>query len=381
MIKKWISIVLAAAIFAAADFSCFGALAVPDVSAQSAILLCAENGEVLFEKDAYEQLPMASTTKIMTSLLLCESGRLSETVEVSALAATEGTAMGLRAGDQIEMRSLLYGMLLSSGNDAANAAAIALSGSIAAFAEQMNQRAAEIGMQNTHFTNPSGLPDDNHYSTAYDMAILAREALSNPVFAEVCAAKESEVYFGNPPTAHTLTNHNRLLSTYAGVTGIKTGFTKAAGRCLVSSCERDQLTMIAVTLNAPDDWNDHANLFDYGFSRCKALVEPIQTPSAQIPVVGGSVSAVAARGEAKIRTVLTDGKKGGAITVRLYHDPFLYAPVAAGQVVGNAKIYVNGFLLDEIPLTAQADCPVVEDTESVSFVRQMWERIKQFISS
>ena len=373
MIKKWISIVLAAAIFAAADFSCFGALAVPDVSAQSAILLCAENGEVLFEKDAYEQLPMASTTKIMTSLLLCESGRLSETVEVSALAATEGTAMGLRAGDQIEMRSLLYGMLLSSGNDAANAAAIALSGSIAAFAEQMNQRAAEIGMQNTHFTNPSGLPDDNHYSTAYDMAILAREALSNPVFAEVCAAKEAEVYFGNPPTAHTLT--------YEGCTGIKTGYTKKSGRCLVTAAERNGIHLIAVTLNAPDDWNDHANLFDYGFSRCKALVEPIQTPSAQIPVVGGSVSAVPARGEAKIRTVLTDGKKGGAITVRLYHDPFLYAPVAAGQVVGNAKIYVNGFLLDEIPLTAQADCPVVEDTESVSFVRQMWERIKQFISS
>ena len=383
MMKKWISLILAVAIFAAADFSCSGAsVAAPEVSAQSAVLFCVENGSVLFEKDAYERLPMASTTKIMTSLLLCESGRLAETVTVSERAAsTEGTAMGLRSGDRVTLRTLLYGMLLSSGNDAANMTAEALAGSVDSFAAQMNVRAAQIGMLDTHFANPSGLPDENHYSTAYDMALLARESLRNPVFADICAQQEAQVTFGNPPAAHTLTNHNRLLSTCTGVTGIKTGFTKAAGRCLVSSCERGGLTLIAVTLNAPDDWNDHAALFDYGFSLCKAIKTQYQTKTIQVPVAGGMTSSVAVAGSSELIQILSDSGETDEISVALYHDPFLYAPVRRGQMIGTAKIQINGFILDEIPLIAQSDCPIAEhrDNPWTAFFERIEERLEQFI--
>ena len=206
------------------------------VGASAAIVMEAQSGEVLFAQNIHEQLPMASTTKIMTALLTLERQDLQEefTVDDTAI-LTEGTSMGLQKGDTVTLYALAVGMLLSSGNDAAGAAAVRLCGSLADFAREMNRRAASLGMNNTHFVTPSGLDAEDHYSTAYDMALLARAALQNPLFAEIVAARRLTVWYGQPPYARSLLNHNRLLSLYGDAIGVKTGFTKKAGRCLVSA--------------------------------------------------------------------------------------------------------------------------------------------------
>ena len=222
--------------------------------AKAAVLMDAQTGRVLFAQNAGLRLPMASTTKIMTALLTLEQGGLDNYFQVDSDAIrVEGSSMGLQEGDSVSLRALAYGMLLASGNDGANAAAVRISGSIPAFVERMNARAAEIGMADTRFATPSGLDDPGHYSTAYDMALLAREALQNPLFAEICAQSKAVVQYGNPPYNRWLTNHNRLLREYPGTIGVKTGFTKASGRCLVSCAERDGVRLIAVTLGCPDD--------------------------------------------------------------------------------------------------------------------------------
>ncbi|MCI8554242.1 MAG: D-alanyl-D-alanine carboxypeptidase, partial [Clostridiales bacterium] len=203
------------------------------VSASSAILYEPELGRVLYEKDIHTPRPMASTTKIMTALLGLE--RCAPETEITvpdAAVRVEGTALGLRGGDKITMRDLITGLLLVSGNDAANTVAYAVSGGIPAFAEEMNRRAAEIGMKDTTFVTPSGLDEGEHSSSAYDMALLAAEAMKNELFADICARQSAVVSFGNPMREISIRNHNRLLSLYDGAVGIKTGFTKKSGRCL-----------------------------------------------------------------------------------------------------------------------------------------------------
>lgn len=203
------------------------------VSARSAVLMCANNGEVLYSKNSGERMPMASTTKIMTSLLAIEAAVPDMEIKVTHdMVAVEGTSMGLREGDSVSMRELVYGMLLQSGNDAANTVAVALGGSNEGFARMMNERAREIGMNDTNFVTASGLDSGEHYSTAYDMALLACESISNPEFAAVCSSKTARLTYGNPPYARTLRNHNRLLWSDDSVIGIKTGFTKKAAAAL-----------------------------------------------------------------------------------------------------------------------------------------------------
>ena len=232
------------------------------VGAAAAIVMEAESGEVLFAQEIHRQLPMASTTKIMTALLTLEQPNLQQefTVDETAI-RVEGSSMGLRQGDTVTLYALAVGMLLASGNDAAGAAAVRISGSMKAFVAEMNRRAASLGMNNTHFVTPSGLDAEEHYSTAYDMALLARAALQNPLFAGIAASRRMTVSYGQPPYARSLLNHNRLLSLYGDAIGVKTGFTKKAGRCLVSAAEKDGVRLICVTLNCPDDWNTHAALY------------------------------------------------------------------------------------------------------------------------
>ncbi|MCX7658505.1 MAG: D-alanyl-D-alanine carboxypeptidase, partial [Oscillospiraceae bacterium] len=215
------------------------------VSAASAVLIEAQTGKVLYAKNENEKRPMASTTKIMTALICLESGNLDEQFVVDSSAIkVEGSSMGLVEGDIVTKRSLCIGMLLPSGNDAANAAAIKIAGSFEKFAEMMNERAVKIGMLNTHFVTPSGLDADGHYSTAYDMALLAREALKNPDFKAICSQKNIKLSYGNPPYDRWLKNTNKLLTYYNGCIGVKTGFTDAAGRCLVSATERNGVCLI-----------------------------------------------------------------------------------------------------------------------------------------
>ena len=253
------------------------------VSARSAVLMCANNGEVLYSKNSGERMPMASTTKIMTSLLAIEAAVPDMEIKVTHdMVAVEGTSMGLREGDSVSMRELVYGMLLQSGNDAANTVAVVLGGSNEGFARMMNERAREIGMNDTNFVTASGLDSGEHYSTAYDMALLACESISNPEFAAVCSSKTARLTYGNPQYARTLRNHNRLLWSDDSVIGIKTGFTKKSGRCLVSAAERDGVVLVAVTLNAPDDWNDHLAMLEYGFARWKTA--PLEFPQSNLSV-------------------------------------------------------------------------------------------------
>ena len=348
----------------------------PEISAQSAVVLTADTGTVLFEKDGHTPRPVASTTKIMTALLALEAAqeRGDPLVDITQeMVAVEGSSMGLQAGDSISLTGLAAGMLLASGNDAANAAALYLDASLESFAARMNQRAAVLGMEDTHFVTPSGLDGEDaqglgHLSTAYDMALLARAALEDQAFRQLCSSPSLAVEFAEPVKRVTYTNHNKLLTQYQGCVGVKTGFTKEAGRCLVSAAERDGALLIAVTLNAPNDWEDHAALLDYGFTQ----VEPYQLAGGDVrltvPVVGSPVEAVSLRGSNGGEVTLPLGQ--GAQVERVVHAPkFLYAPVEAGEQVGEICWYLEGQLLGSAPLTAADAAPLQEKAPS------LWERL------
>ena len=348
----------------------------PEVSAQSAVVLTADTGTVLFEKDGHTPRPVASTTKIMTALLALEAAQEQgdPLVDITQeMVAVEGSSMGLQAGDSISLTGLAAGMLLASGNDAANAAALYLDGSLESFAARMNQRAAALGMEDTHFVTPSGLDGEDaqglgHLSTAYDMALLARAALEDQAFRQLCSSPSLAVEFAEPVKRVTYTNHNKLLTQYQGCVGVKTGFTKEAGRCLVSAAERDGALLIAVTLNAPNDWEDHTALLDYGFSQ----VEPYQLAGGDVrltvPVVGSPVEVMSLRGSNGGEVTLPLGQ--GAQVERVVRVPkFLYAPVESGEQVGEICWYLEGQLLGSAPLTAAGAAPLQEKAPS------LWERL------
>ena len=233
----------------------------PQVSAKSAALLDGTTGECLCEKNGDQRALIASSTKIMTGLLVCEAGDLDRTVTVPETAAgTEGSSMYLKSGETLTRRELLYGMMLHSGNDAALTLAISVSGSEAAFVRQMNRRACALNLTQTHFANPHGLDSGENYSTALDLVRLAQAALQNEQFRAVVSTKTITC------AGRTLTNHNKLLWRYDGCIGVKTGYTRHAGRILVSAAERGGRMLIAVTISDPDDWRDHVSLLDYGFA-------------------------------------------------------------------------------------------------------------------
>lgn len=318
------------------------------VSAQSAVLMCANNGEVLFSRNADKQLSMASTTKIMTSLLALEAAAPDTEITVTKeMVSVEGTSMGLLPGDSVSLGELVYGMLLQSGNDAANTVAYVLGGSPEGFAKLMNERAAEIGMKNTNFVTASGLDNENHYSTAYDMALLACESIKNHEFASICSQKSARLTYGNPPYARTLTNHNKLLWKYEDAIGIKTGFTKKSGRCLVSAAERDGVILVAVTLNAPDDWNDHISMFEYGFSKCEGVVLGCDMSDIMLNVAGGIKTQIPVELLYSPQWIADE-----SCNVRLLIKPVVYAPVEKGDIVGTAVFTSGNNIIAEVPVLA-----------------------------
>lgn len=345
----------------------------PGTSAQAYLLMDADSGKVLAQRDAQTALPMASTTKIMTALITLEQRNLDEYFVVDSDAIrVEGSSMGLTEGDQVSLRALAYGMLLSSGNDAANAAAVRISGSIEKFTKLMNRRAKEIGMNNTSFVTPSGLHDEQHYASAYDMALLAKEALQNKDFLEICSSAKAKVCFGNPPFDRWLSNHNRLLRYYDGCIGVKTGFTKAAGRCLVSAAERDGVRLICVTLNDPNDWMDHTALFDYGFSLVREQTVAPELSEKSVPVVGGTAQqvSVVSPSPGVIRTI----GENQQITQQVVHNPFCYAPVMEGDVVGNVNFLVEGRIVASVPLVA-GETVERNITEIIPPKKHWWETL------
>lgn len=351
--NRILSICLVFSLLCLCVFTGFSCQAAPEVSADSAILMTADTGMILVEKNAFEERPIASTTKIMTAMLALEYPALDEwfTVDENAI-QVEGSSMGLRPGDQVTMRGLVYGMLLSSGNDAANAAAVKISGSIPAFVDKMNAKAQELGMKHTHFATPSGLDKgEEHYSTAYDMALLAKEALKNPDFVQICSSKTAQVEYGNPPYKRWLKNHNRLLKEYPGAIGVKTGFTKKAGRCLVSAAERDGVRLIAVVLNAPNDWSDSKALLDYGFSSVSDVKLDVDFSQSSIHVVGGAKGDCQVQAQDSFSVSLPIDKESDIVR-KVYLDPFYYAPIEMGEEVGYATYQLNGEIIYSIPLYA-----------------------------
>lgn len=315
----------------------------PVISAKGYVLIEATTGRVVASQNEHTKLPMASTTKIMTALLTLEQPKIDEYFVVDdAAIMVEGSSMGLVKGDQASLYALAQGMLLPSGNDAANAAAVRVSGSIPKFVEQMNARAAELSMINTHFETPSGLDGEQHFSTAFDMALLARAALENQSFKEICQLSRAKVEFGNPPFSRYLTNHNRLLKEYPGCIGLKTGFTKKAGRCLVSAVERDGVTLICVTLNAADDWNAHKNLYDYGFSAVQLRRIEVDTSGIMATIVGGEKAQIGVALHTDIYAPIL-AKELPLLRPEIRLRRFYYAPMAEGEILGEI-----GYYLDEI---------------------------------
>ena len=332
----------------------------PSVSAQSAALIDAASGTVLYAKDADRTLPMASTTKIMTALVALEEMPLDTVIEVDARAVgVEGSSIYLTDGEELTLEQLLYALLLESANDAATAIAVGIAGSVEQFAELMNQKATEMGLKSTGFQNPHGLDAEGHHTTAYELAVITAAALENPVFETIVSTRKTTIPHDGTDGVRLLINHNKLLRSYEGTIGVKTGFTKKSGRCLVSAARKNGATLIAVTLNAPNDWNDHTTLLDYGFSQMEA-VELCDAHEVCMPlsVVGGSTDAVFVSNPQALTVAIPVNHSEIVKTVEA--PRFLYAEVMSGDVVGRllyqCDLNNDGVLetVGEVPLVAQS---------------------------
>lgn len=350
--------ILVVVIAACLSLQALVALAVepPRITARSAVLLDQTTGRILYGKNAYEKLPMASTTKIMTAILALESGRLDEVVKVSEYAAhVEGSGIDLEAGEEKTMEELVYGLMLRSGNDAAVAIAEHLAGSVEKFAEKMTKRARELGALGTNFINPHGLHHEDHYTTAYDLALISAHAMSFSRFREIVATPEKKISWTGRPYDRLLRNQNRLLTMYEGAEGIKTGWTTPAGRCFAGAACRDGWRLISVVLNAPQMWEDTVKLLDfgYGYYRWSTVVEK-----------GQQLKTAAVSGGKGDKVMLEAGEDAGlplkedeAEILRFefeVQEP-LAAPLKSGQQVGTLCIYFGDQLVKDIPLLAAWD--------------------------
>lgn len=353
-------------------FSC-KAVNEPSISASCAVIIDGETNEIIFQKNAFEKRSMASTTKIMTGLLAVESGRLAETVTVDKKVNIEGTAIGFNVGDSLTLKTLCYGLLLESGNDAAVLIAEFLCSNEKNFSTLMNKKAAEIGMNNTNFETASGLDGENHYTTAYDMALLGAYAVKNDIFCEICSTKTYRAEFISPDITRTFSNHNRLLSSCEGVFGIKTGFTKKSGRCLVTACNREGKTLVAVTLNAPDDWNDHKKLYDYSYSLYEKRHILPNIPQ-KVNVSGSDKKAVQISVD---ENPVFYVNKNSRITYSIYIPKNIYAPVEINDTIGRVRYYENNRLIGESAVISCENAALTSN--SYEYKQSFWYRFKKYI--
>ena len=336
------------------------------VSAEKAYALDVVSGRVLFEKDGDSRSLIASTTKIMTALVICEQCNVLDRMRIPKEAVgIEGSSMYLKEGEVLTLQELLYGLMLSSGNDAAVALAIYCGGTVEGFAELMNDKARVLGLTGTHFENPNGLDSPGHYSTARDLAVLAAYAMENPIFYKTVSAKNVKV------GERYLTNHNKLLWRLEGADGVKTGFTKAAGRILVSSATREGRRLIAVTINAPDDWNDHTALLEEGFSRysVQTLVKAGDRLGT-LEVVGGEnhrVEVIAAE-DFCYATAPEERPQ-----VALPGPGFVYAPAVEGAEAGYAYVLIEGKAVGKVSVVFGQTIEM-EQEEEKSFWQKLWNR-------
>lgn len=329
------------------------------LSAKSAILIDALTGETLYELNAQTAMPMASTTKIMTGIIAIENLDINSSIKIEReYTLAEGSSMYLKEGESIKMLDLLYGLMLSSGNDAA----LALAGQKDNFIELMNKKVSDLGLKNTHFINPNGLDDPNHYTSASDLSLITRYAMQNELFRTIVSTK---TYSSGD---RFMKNHNKMLWLYDGSTGVKTGFTKKSGRCLVSAAKRDGRELIAVTLNAPSDWQDHTSLFDYGFNLYKKHTIDIYEDT--IPIYGSDKKSTKISSSKPIYTSTLQGEE---ITYKIFSNKFTYAPIKTGATYGIIKYYINNeFIAQDILL-------FIEDIDMSIPKPSLLDKIKGFL--
>lgn len=353
-------------------------LSPPRLTARSALLLDQATGRILYSKNAHEKLPMASTTKIMTAILAMESGKMSDIVTVSERAVNiGGSSIYLEVGEKKTLEELVWGLLLRSGNDAAVAIAEHLSGSVEKFAVEMTRRAAQLGARQTKFSNPHGLHQEEHYTTAYDLALLAAHAMTLPNFREMSVTREKKISWHDRPAGRLLRNQNKLLVMYEGAEGIKTGWTTPAGRCFAGATARDNWRLVGVVLNAPQMWEDMIKLFDFGYQhyRWHTVIQAGQ-PLKSAAVVRG----------VRERVTLVAGSEAG---MPLKEDESAYlrfhfnvreplkAPLRAGGKAGELQIYFGNTMVRSVPLLAGED---VARTGLVHFLHGFLQSFLRFAS-
>ena len=323
-----------------------------EISAKSAILYEPVTKRIVFEKNAYEKLPMASTTKIITAITAIENMNINDVVTTSKRASlVEGSSIWLEEGEKLSLLDMLYGLMLSSGND--SAIAIAEHKGYDEFIKLMNETAVKAGAVNTSLKNPNGLDEEGHFTTAYDLALISAYAMKNDVFKEIVSTKEKQIPWQDHQWMRTLKNHNKMLRLYDGANGIKTGFTKKDGRCLVSSAERSGIELICVTLNAPDDWNDHKNLLDYGFSVFENKKVEILCKSIEV-LFGKKQNVLLYPNEEVFIPVM----KNDSINVKYNIPEKINAPIKINQAVGSAEIYLNNQLFKTVKMCAEEEISV-----------------------
>lgn len=343
------------------------------LSAQSAVLIDARDGRVLYEKDADTPRPMASTTKIMTAVVALESCDVNEIIEIADEAVgVEGSSIYLQKGERMTLLELLYALLLQSANDAAVAIAVGVGGSVGNFADMMNEKATSLGLTSTHFENPNGLDADGHVTTAHELALLTAYALKNPIFAEIVATYKRKIS-GPNGTVRLVVNHNKLLNMYDGCVGVKTGFTKKSGRCLVSAAYRESLTLVSVTLSAPDDWRDHTAMLNYGYENycCEILCDEGGFIEA-LPVVGGVQDSLLCANCDYVAATLP--RDHGEITVDVQLPQMIYAPVSAGDIVGHVTYKCDGKVIGE------TDIKAAYNIEQIRYKKNFWQKVWDFIT-
>jgi len=300
----------------------------------------------------------------MTALLVIENGDLEDNVEIKKeQVGIEGTSLYLKEGEEISVKTLLYGLMLKSGNDAAEALAAYIAGDVENFVKMMNKKADDLEMKNTNFMNPHGLPDDNHYSTAFDMALLSGYAMENATFREIVSTKN---YIAE---GRSFKNHNKLLSMREEIDGIKTGYTKTAGRCLVSSAKKEGMRLVTITLSAPDDWDDHLKLYDFGFDNFKTVTLCEKDEYiAKLPVAGcGEIEIIVKNG---FKTTVSSDK---IIEKQIYLPRFCYAPIKKGEKMGELIITDDGNVIEKIDLISNAE---INLPPKKGFLEKLLDKIK-----
>lgn len=338
-----------------------------DVSARSACAIEKSSGQVYFDKNANQRMSMASTTKIMTAIVAIESSSLNDTVTITnESVGIEGSSIYLKEGEILTMEDLLYALLLESANDASVAIAIHCAGSVDAFVEMMNSKAKQLNLSNTHFANPHGLDDSNHYTTANDLAKIASYAMSIPVFSEIVSTYKKVIPLGNDGS-RVLINHNKLLRSYEGTLGVKTGFTHKSGRCLVSCAERDGTSLICVTLSAPNDWNDHKAILDYGFSIYNTIkLADAGDYTLDIPIINGKKSSILC---SNLDSLSVTVKGEANISANFEVNQMLCAPIKQGDYVGKIVFKNNDKEIASLKLYA------LENVKNINYKKSFIERI------